>query len=157
VPASAGQSGTVLRPTELKIKPYLDADAVLALPEKTPVEVLRQQGPWYFARAKNKEGFVRLLQVRLDPTDAAKAEAAAQSTVVTVARGISGGPIVTSGIRGFSEEELRKAQPNPAELQRMLGYTASADTAAAFAQRGQLTARKLAYNSENGKPLKEKK
>jgi hypothetical protein len=64
---------------------------------------------------------------------------------------------VTTGVRGFSEEDLANAKPNAAEVEKMKGFAATPEEAAKLAASGKLAATKVAYFDENGKPLKEKK
>ena len=60
-------------------------------------------------------------------------------------------------MRGFSEEDLAKAKPNPAEVEKMKGYAATPDQATEFAKAGKLTPQTVAYFDEDGKPVKGKK
>jgi hypothetical protein len=53
-------------------------------------------------------------------------------------------------VRGLDPEQLKNAKPNPRELERMQGYRASPDAAAAFAERGQLQPQKVDYPKEPG-------
>jgi hypothetical protein len=60
-------------------------------------------------------------------------------------------------VRGFSEEDLAKAAPNAAELEKMKGFAATIAETAKLAETGKLAATPIAYFDESGKPLKEKK
>ena len=64
---------------------------------------------------------------------------------------------VTTGVRGFSEEDLANAKPNAAEVEKMKSYAATGEDAAKLAESGKLAARLVAYFDENGKALKETK
>jgi hypothetical protein len=147
------QTGYMLRNADLKAKPFIDADTVAALPEKTPVEVVKQEGAWLLVKVRNQQGYVRLLQVRynVSPSAAASASPLPPSTV---ARPTASSPTATTGVRGFDEVALQGAHPNPEELKKMQGFAATTDAARQFAQRAQLSARTLAYYGEDGKPLK---
>jgi hypothetical protein len=147
------QTGYVLRTTDLKGKPFLDADTLAKLPEKTPVEVVKQQGAWLQVKVGNQQGFVRLLQVRLNVSNTLVA-AAAPPAASSVPRPSGSSPTVTTGVRGFDEVALGGAQPNPAELKKMQGFAVTADASRQFAQGTHLASRSVAYYGADGKALK---
>lgn len=158
--AYAAESGYTLRPTELKDKPFLDAATVVTLPEKTQVEIVTRQGAWMQIQTKsNQQGWVRMLSVRLGSPDQ-KPRAGGN---LLSAIGIASRPrptttaTVTTGVRGFSEEDLAKAAPNAAELAKMKGFAATAADAQQLATQGKLDPRQVAYFDADGKPLTGKK
>jgi hypothetical protein len=152
--AGAAGSGYVLKVTDLKSKPFLDAETVIKLPERTPVEIVARQGPWMQVKAQGKRGYVRMLQVRLNLSDTAVARAPATSgSLPTANRPAGTSPIVTTGVRGFDEQGLKDAQPDPAAFERMAGYAISADQAQQFALGAELAARGVPYYAEDGKPM----
>ena len=161
----AAEMGYVLRTTDLKAKPFLDADTIAKLPEKTQVEVVTRQGPWMQVKVKDNDkdrvGFVRMLQVRLNVTGNALVGASTGSTATTVATAVtrpaSSSPTVTTGVRGFDEVGLKNAKPAPAEFDKMAGFAVSAEQAQQYARNGQLAPRSVPYYSEDGKPLKDVK
>jgi len=158
--ALAADTGYVIRATDLKAKPYLDADTMTRLPEKTAVEILIRQGPWMQVKTNGKTGFVRMLQVRLHVTDGVQARASSAGTApVTTAASRSTGsrPTVTTGVRGFDEVGLKNAQPDPAAFERMVGFAATQQQAQQFAQATPLAPRGIPYYGETGKPIKEAK
>ena len=61
---------------------------------------------------------------------------------------------MTTGVRGFSEEDLAKAVPNPAEVIKMKSFTATPANVQQLTDKGKLEHRQVAYFDENGKPLK---
>lgn len=155
----AAESGYTFRATEVRARPFLDAEVVVTLPERTPVEILTRQGAWMQIKTGNAhQGWVRMLSVRLGNPDQKPRGGNLLSSI-----GIGSRPrpattaTVTTGVRGFSEEDLAKAEPNPAEAGKMKGYAANAGDAKAFAESGNLAPRAIAYFDEDGKPLKEKK
>ncbi len=159
-PAAAVESGYTLRPTELKDKPFVDAETVATLPEKTQVEIVTRQGAWMQVRTKDakSQGWVRMLSVRLgDPNQ----KPGGGNILSAIGVGSRTRPqttaTVTTGVRGFSEEDLKGAKPNPAEVDKMESYSADPAQSEAFAQSGKLAARDVAYFDETGKPLGKKK
>jgi len=159
--ASAAETGYVIRVTDLKAKPFLDADTMVKLPEKTQVEILVRQGPWMQVKTQGKTGYVRMLQVRLNVTDEAQARASSSSTTPTVVSAVNRpagtSPTVTTGVRGFDEQGLKNAEPDPVAYERMVGYAVTREQAQQFARGSPLVARPVPYYGEDGKSLKEAK
>lgn len=159
IPAAyAAETGYTLRATEVKDKPFTDAATVTTLPEKTQVEIVLRQGGWMQVKSKDvKSGWVRMLSVRLgNPDQKGQGGGNLLSALGTRPRSTSNAT-VTTGVRGFSEEDLANAKPNPAEVEKMKGYSVAPAEAGDFAKAGKLAAQEVAYFDENGKPLKVKK
>jgi hypothetical protein len=156
--AYAAEIGYMLRAAELKAKPFLDAETVTILPEKSEVEILIRQGAWMQIRTKeNRHGWVRMLSVRLGDPDQVTRGGNLLSALSSNRQRPLMTATVTTGVRGFSEEDLAKATPNPAEVAKMKGYTASPAGARQLADKGKLKPRQIVYFDENGVSLKEKK
>ena len=158
---AVAETGYTLRAIDLKAKPFLDSDNLAKLPDKAEVEILTRQGPWMQVKTKEqKTGYVRLLQVRLGAAVTAKdpggyvpipgAGAGASSSRPTAVA------TATTGVRGFSEEDLKASQPNKAEYEKMKGFAATPEQAAAYAAGAMLAARTVPYYGADGKALKDK-
>jgi hypothetical protein len=162
IPAAyAAETGYTLRATEVKDNPFLDASTLTTLPEKTTVEILTRQGAWMKVKTADgkQQGWIRMLSVRLGSPD--QKQQSGGSLLSSLGIGSRPRPstnsTVTTGVRGFSEEDLANAKPNAAEVEKMKGFAATPEEAAKLAASGKLAATKVAYFDENGKPLKEKK
>jgi hypothetical protein len=158
--AYAAESGYTLKPTEVKEKPFFDAVTVVTLPEKTQVEIVTRQGAWMQVRTRDKQqGWVRMLSVRLGSPDQKPQGGGNLLSAIAIASRPrpTTTATVTTGVRGFSEEDLAKAAPNAAELAKMKGFAATAADAQQLAAQGKLEPRQIAYFDADGKPLKEKK
>ena len=159
--AYAAETGYTLRATEVKDNPFLDANTVATLPEKTTVEIVTRQGAWMKVRTTDakQQGWIRMLSVRLGNPD--QKPQSGGSLLSSLGIGSRPRPstnsTVTTGVRGFSEEDLASAKPNAAEVEKMKGFAATPEEAARLAASGKLAATQVAYFDENGKPLKEKK
>jgi hypothetical protein len=160
-PAHAGENGYTIKATDVREQPFFDAKSIVTLPEKTVVEILVRQGGWMQVKtADGKQGWIRLLSVSLGSPDQKTTQS---SGSVLSALGIGSHPkpatnsTVTTGVRGFSAEDLAKARPNPREVEKMKSFAANDETAKASAQSGKLVARQVAYFDEKGKPIKVKK
>jgi len=158
--AYAVESGYTLKPAELKDKPFLDAATVAMLPEKTQVEIVTRQGAWMQVRTRDKrQGWMRMLSVRLGNPDQKLLGGGNLLSAIAIANRPrpTTTATVTTGVRGFSEEDLAKAAPNAAELAKMKGFAATAADAQQLAAQGKLESRQIAYFDADGKPSKEKK
>ena len=157
--AYAAEKGYTLKPTELKDKPFLDAVTVFTLPEKTQVEIITRQGAWMQIRTTDKRlGWVRMLSVRLgSPEQKPQGGNLLSKIAIRNRPRPTTTATVTTGVRGFSEEDLAQAAPNAAELAKMKGFAANAAEAQQLAAQGKLEPRQIAYFDADGKPLMEKK
>jgi hypothetical protein len=151
--AVAAEKGTLLRNADLKAKPFLDAESVAKIPERAQVEVLARQGPWMQVRYEGKQGYVRMLQVRLDASDTAVARRPSSASVA-VNRPVGGTTTATTGVRGFDEAGLMAAEPAPEQFKLMVSFAATPGQAQQFAQAAQLASRKVPYYDAAGKPEK---
>lgn len=155
--AFAQESGFTLRETEVKARPFLDAENVGKLPEKAQVSILARQGGWSQVRAGEIQGWVRLLSLRFGNPDPKKNQTALATTIGFGRQRPGAGPTVTTGVRGFSEEDLKAAKPNPEEVKKMETFSIPPAGAAQFAAGGKLVAQTVSYVDADGKPIKVKK
>ena len=159
--AYAAETGYTLKATEIKDNPFLDANTVATLPEKTVVEIVTRQGGWMKVKTADakQQGWIRMLSVRLGSPD--QKPQGSGNLLSALAIGSRPRPAttstVTTGVRGFSEEDLANAKPNAAEVEKMKSYAVAPEEAAKRAEDGKLAARTLAYFDASGKALKEKK
>ena len=142
---AAAEPATLIRATELKAEPATDAATVARLPENAPVEPLERKGGWTRVKSGSGEGWVRMLLLRFSGAGEAKQGDSGVSQLFNVARTGTSGAQVTTGARGLDAEQLASAQPNPAELAKMAGFAADAQSAAGFAAKGKLSAKSVEY------------
>jgi hypothetical protein len=136
---------TVLRETELKDKPFIDAKTLKRLPVQSAITIVDREGGWLRVVSAGQQGWVRLLHVSSQPGGRASSAQELESAAKIVTGRAGGDNIVsTTGIRGLSEEQLRKAEPNPAELQRMESYGVTKEQAQAYARKHKLERRQVA-------------
>lgn len=140
---------TVLRATELKDKPFIDAKTLQRLPAQTRVTVIDRSGGWLKVARDDRQGWVRLLHVSSQPSASGGTAQELESVAkMATGRGGSGNIVNTTGIRGLSEEQLRAAKPSPAELQRLESYGVEKERAAAYARQHKLERRQVAQLPE---------
>jgi hypothetical protein len=139
------EPATVIRATELKKAPASDAATLATLAENSAVEAGQRQGGWVRVKAQDGEGWVRMLALRYGAPGAAKQGDTGISQLFNAARTGSSGTQVTTGVRGLDADMIKAAQPNPGELKKLEGYSASPAAAAGFAKIGRLQAQNLEY------------
>ena len=143
--APAQEAGYCVRATEVKADPFSDAATVATLAEKAPVRILARQGGWMRVESGAASGWVRMLSVRTGGAEGLQSGDSGVKELFNVARTGRSGTAVATGVRGLDREQIRNAQPNPAELQKMGGYSASAGEAEQFAARAGLAQHAVDY------------
>lgn len=146
VSASAlAEPATVYRPSQMRTKPLLNAPLINTLAEGTRVELLSNQGGWSKVKVKNgKTGYIRLLNLRLMPSDNQQSTSGLNKLGNVIRTG-STGNIATTGVKGISKEDLAKATPLPDEVAKMERYAVSADKAKSAAKSVKLTQQSVAF------------
>jgi hypothetical protein len=120
--AHADEPSLTNRQTELRQSPDDTASIIRTLAEKTPTQVLERRGAWSRVKVErsNEMGWVRMMHLRGGAT-VVEAESSG-GFFASFNRLLSGdsrkstrGQSATVGIRGFSREDVERAQLNPAE------------------------------------------
>ena len=145
--AQAGDTGYLVRATELKAKPFADAPTVATAPDQAKVEVLSRQSSWMQIKSEAGTGWVKMLSVRLGtPGAAPKGDSGGGlGNLFNLATTGKSGSTVTTGVRGLSEEKLKNVSPNPEAFKTMKTFAAKKDDAQKFAKAGQLKSEKVEY------------
>lgn len=139
--------GVITRETELKAEAAAGSRTLRTLAANTQVTILSRQGGWLQVSSGDARGWVRLLHVSSQPAKSSgsgreELEAAAR---VATGRAGSGNIAVTTGIRGLDEEQLRQAQPDTDELNKLESLGAQPADAQAHAKRRNLERRQIPY------------
>lgn len=134
--AALAEVGSALKNDTLRKEPYADAKSAGSLTRGESVQIVKKQGAWLQVKTKKTTGWVRLLSVKRGSSTGSNQSAG----VLAAASGRAGtGQVVsTTGIRGLSEDELKAAKFNEAEINAMESYTQSADAGRQFANAGKL-------------------
>ena len=130
--AFAQDSGYAVRKTELKAEPFTDAATVGSLAEKAQVKITARQGGWMKVESPAANGWVRMLAIRM-ATAESKSGDSGVGALFNVARTGSSGTAVATGVRGLDKEKIQNAKPNPAELEKLSGFSATKADAERFA------------------------
>lgn len=148
-PAIAAETATTVRAVELKKTPAPDAETLGELPVQTQVDILKRQGGWSQVKSGNQSGWVRLLSLKLNTKSGSQVSEEGGGFFASLfgfgRRTNTSGASATTGIRGLSEEELKNANPNPAELGKLDQYKASASEAKRYAQQQHLSPQEVAF------------
>lgn len=162
-PLLANQDGLVVRNATLHAGAGRDAAVVGRIDAGTRVAIFDRKGGWreIYSEEKALVGWVRIYEVReLDSAVPAAIETQSDSRgflsgLASFSRKASrffgaGGATTSSstatiGVRGLSEAELRGAQPDLQELERMRGYASSSTRSAEFGENGALRARQIKH------------
>jgi hypothetical protein len=148
---AAAEPGTVFVETPLRAAPSITAETLGTLGPDTAVSVEESRGLWLRvspAGGGDSRGWVRRFDVR---TGAPEERESAAGALGGLGRLFSGGGqqeeqvTATIGVRGLDAADLQGARPDPAALQVMERYRASADEAARLAREAGLASRQVAY------------
>ncbi|MEZ0232410.1 MAG: SH3 domain-containing protein [Methylophilaceae bacterium] len=142
------EMGTALKADTLRKEPYADAKTSGSFARGDKVEVITKQGAWLKVKAAKSTGWVRLLSVKRGSTATANQTAGILS--VASGRAGTGQVVATTGVRGLTEEELKDAKFNEAEVKSLESYTQSTAQGQKFAKAGNLKAIKLEYLPNTG-------
>ncbi len=138
-----------IAPTPLRAQPARGAAVVAELPANAALALAARRGGWYQASYRGRTGWVMLFSVRLGT-------AAGQGSVGADAAGLVGmaftrhdaaQTVEAAGVRGLSEETLKNAHFDPAQLRRLDQLAVTRQAAAAFAAHAQLVTRPVPFLS----------
>ncbi|MGD9852941.1 MAG: SH3 domain-containing protein [Nitrospirales bacterium] len=121
-------------------EPFRDARTVGSLKEGDTLEILKRKGGWLQVSAKGKTGWVRMLYVRRGGSGEKVSAVKEASGVLGLATGRagSGNVVAATGVRGLDEEELKEAEFNEKELQKLKTYLTSKKDAQKYADQAGL-------------------
>jgi len=153
--AFAQEQAFTNRSTELKDRGDASAATLRTLPADTEVRVLARGGGWTRVEAGGQQGWVRVFHLRFPAVAQAGTDSSGGLSSITSALGFGRqrtqqATIATTGIRGLSQEDLKNASPDEAELRRMHSFRADQASAERFAREAKLAAQNVDY-SEGGR------
>lgn len=150
--AQAAEKGLIIRAGDLMEQPFIDAAKTGPVTANQPVTILARRGAWANVESNGKTGWVRVLNLRLDPGNARPAGARPSNSASTnftnpasLLRTGSSGRTVTTGVKGMDEEDIRNASPDYGELEQLGTLAVNADDARANAGRSKLTENSVDY------------
>ncbi|HSN22158.1 MAG TPA: SH3 domain-containing protein [Usitatibacter sp.] len=153
--ARAQDQGFTNRSTELKASGAADSATLATLPENTPVKVLARGGGWTRVEAGGKSGWVRVFHLRFPA--AVESSSSSGGGLASLGSALGFGHrneqarLATTGIRGLSTEDVKNANPDPAQLARMQSFRADRPAAERFAREAKLVEARIEVPSDSGK------
>lgn len=142
--AQAGDTAYTVRATELKAKPYTDAQTLASLEQDTAVVIITRRGSWSKVKVNKLTGWVKMLSLRLADVFQKSGDTGFRSFAKVAALGNSGST-ATTGIRGLDEEKLHTPQPNPQEFEKLHTLAVTKQEAQQFAKAEKLSPAAMDY------------
>jgi len=141
---AAVERGVALKADTIKSEPFKDAGDVGGLNKGDAVQIVGKKGGWLQIKAPAGSGWVRMLSVKRGSGSGASA-AGELGGVAAMSTGRAGTGQITSatGVRGLSEEDLKAAKFDAAELARAEANAVSAGAASGFATAGKLASQNV--------------
>ena len=146
------------RATELRAAPDDSANVIKQLAERAPLQLQERKGAWSRVKSGSDTGWVRMMHLRGGATVVVDEKSSSGGWLASMNRLLSGGSdrstnqraqSATVGIRGFSKEDVAKADFNPAEFEKLKRFQATDARAQTLANQGKLAFRSVAYLSQD--------
>jgi hypothetical protein len=155
--AIAQEAVTTNRMTELRATPEDAGRVIRPLAEKTAVQSLQRRGAWTQVKVGMDTGWVRMMHLRGGATVVEGERSSGGSWLSPFQRLLAGDSSgknqraqgATLGIRGFSKEDVAKAEFNPAELEKLGRYQVSSGEASRFAAQANLAFPSVTYLAQD--------
>lgn len=138
--ALASERGLMIRAGDLFEQPFIDAKKLGPLTPNQPVTIIERRGGWVSVDAGGKRGWVRLLNLRLEP---AVQPTAGRSTAAL--RTGSTGRTVATGVKGLDEADIRSASLDRGQLAQLELLGVTDDAAKQYGSQNQLKDSLIAY------------
>ncbi len=152
--ADAAEKGLIIRAGDLLAQPFIDAANTGKVAPAQQVTIVERRGAWVNVQAGGKSGWVRLLNVRLEPATGlaslSKPQSARPNGLSSLLQTGSSGRTVTTGVKGMDEEDIRNSTPNYQELTLLETLGVDAADARASAAKNNLKERSVAYLDKKG-------
>lgn len=145
---ATNQPATTVTDTSVRKLPSFQAPIVKSLKKNSPVQLRQRQGGWYEVMVDNAIGWLPILAVRLAPINIGHRTGSGVGKLLAT---FSRGPqaiAASTGVRGLSAQDIKRARPNFAALNYMLKLRVSADAAADWARRHQRHPHPVPYIEE---------
>ncbi|GGP23402.1 SH3 domain-containing protein [Silvimonas iriomotensis] len=134
------ESGVLIRKSDLKQKPFLDAATTGSVASGSTVTITSRQGAWLQVKsASGQSGWVKLLNVRTSTANSSGSVGGTLGTLGKVITTGSSGTTVTTGVKGLTSGEVTSTHPDPQQLSRLNSYATSSSQAAQSARSANLS------------------
>lgn len=161
LPSVAGDDYWLVRETTLRDQPIFSSEGK-RVPQGTKIELIKEDGAWrQVSTQAGQQGWLRRYEMRRASGAAVtrRQESSAIGSLIrstsrlfggSASEDVESGVVATIGVRGLSEEELKRAQPDYASVDKIDQWVANTASAKKLAANGGLEARRV-------KALKEEK
>ena len=151
---AAAERALAIRTGELKQQPFIDAARAGAVAANQAVSVVARQGGWVRVESNGQNGWLRMLNVRL------QVAAPAAGTTPGASNGPSRGSVtspaslfhtgstgrtVTTGVKGLDESDIRNSTPNREQVAVLDSLADGASDASAHAVSSGLREQNVEY------------
>ena len=138
--AHAGERGLLLRAGDLLAEPFIDAQKLGPLTPNQSVTIVERRGGWVAVEAGGRRGWVRLLNLRLEPSAVLN-----DGHPVAALRTGSTGRTVATGVKGLDEADILNASPDRGQLAQLEAQGVTDDTAKQYGSQNKLKESTVAY------------
>lgn len=138
--AHAGERGLLLRAGDLLAEPFIDAQKLGPLTPNQSVTIVERRGGWVAVEAGGRRGWVRLLNLRLEPGAVLN-----DGHPTAALRTGSTGRTVATGVKGLDEADILNASPDRGQLAQLEAQGVSDDVAKQYGRQNKLNESTVAY------------
>jgi hypothetical protein len=156
---AADEKGLVIHAGDLMAQPFIDAAKAGPLTANQSVTIIERRGAWANIESNGKTGWVRVLNLRLEPRPGTPGvgHASGSSPSINLTNPISmlqtgsSGRTVTTGVKGMDEEDIRNSTPDFEQVGLLDRFAVDAANARAFAQKANLKENSVDYLDKGGR------
>lgn len=131
----ANQPGQMVTDAELKNEPTPKAKTLDKLKAGQSVEIKERRGGWYATQTDKLTGWVRMLHIRMLSSE----KTTSNTNLGALTNSRRGDSTIATGIRGLSEEQIKKAKEDILELRRLDNWMATEKEALQYAKEAKLS------------------
>lgn len=146
----AQTTATVIRSSDLKAKPFTDAETLRPLKENEKLGILSRKSSWTEVKATDAAGWVKMLSLRFDGGNIDEKPTNLFKDFGDLRKGSASGSTTTTAVKGLDKESFKKLSPNMAQLQKAQSFVVTKTDAKEFAAQQNLTEQEQAYVKTGG-------
>jgi len=132
------RAGVLVHKSKVFIEPRQQSQMVGTLNANEAIDIHRRQRAWYHVSNDDELlGWVKMLDVRFSGV----IKRASETGVANLLSSVTGGsdlPTVSTGVRGFDEEDLKKAKANVKQIELLNSYIIKKESLLDFIYEGRL-------------------
>jgi len=129
------KTAQTVKQSDVKKQPNKNAKTVATLPKDAKVTVESRQRAWYqVSTGDGVKGWIKMLKLRFANVSTQASSGSLWNSLTTQHSSTT----ASTGIRGFSEEDLRNASPNMNAVKSLARFKANSQQIKQFAKQGKL-------------------